>query len=222
MLNQVQLMLEKFQLLIQTNPQQVLYDVMMLPDNMFNYLFMELSLQMNLPPKQLMQYFSEAVRQQFHTTAIPEKSVTNNSTTQKKPMKEQFTEQKHRFAEALSQVLKEYGVDSNTADHKQICTQVDCCIQEHGQKRFWKSMQQIMPNKTVKQLRDYYSRSFQQVLYNCQISFEDKQILRKLIEIHPDERPTDIANIFMERFSGEERNYSHRNIVVYIINCKRK
>ncbi|CAL5987776.1 SANT/Myb_domain [Hexamita inflata] len=222
MQNQVQLLMQKIQNQIQVRPQPVLYDIMMLPDGMYEQFFADMSMQKNISIHNLKHDFSEAVRQQFHTTTIPEISVTNNSTAQKKPLKEQFAEQKHRFAEALSQVLKEYGIDTNTADHKQMCTQVDGCIQEHGQKKFWKSMQQLMPDKTVKQLRDYYSRSFQQVLYNCQISYEDKQVLRKLMATNSHERPSSIAHYFMEQYSGEGKNYSHRNIVVYIINSLRK
>ncbi|CAL5970531.1 Hypothetical_protein [Hexamita inflata] len=221
MKDQIQIILQRFQNLLQSKPQLVLYDVMMLPDNTYQYLFAELAMELNIPQNELKQFVSEVINEQFQTAVLQEQKV-NNNTVQKRTQKELFVEQKRRFAEILAQVLKEYNIQSNPADHKQMCTYVDICIQEHGQKRFWSTMNQLMPEKTVKQLRDYYTRSFQQVLYNCQLSFEDKQLLRKLMETYPHERPTDIADYFMEQISGEERNYSHRNIVVYIINSRRK
>ncbi|CAL6001004.1 SANT/Myb_domain [Hexamita inflata] len=226
MQNQIQLLLQIIKNKLQSKPQLVLYDVMMLPDNTYQYLFAELSMEMNIPQNELKQYYSEAVNQNFQTKLTPINSniLQSNgiSYIQKITQKELFAEQKRRFAEILAQVLKEYNIQSNPADHKQMCTYVDICIQEHGQKRFWTSMSQLMPEKTVKQLRDYYTRSFQQVLYNCQLSYDDKRVLKQLMQQYSQEQPTTIANHFMKHFSSEDNNYCHRNIVVYIINCRRK
>ncbi|CAL6076089.1 SANT/Myb_domain [Hexamita inflata] len=222
MQNQVHSLMQKFQQMLISNPKQVLYEIMMLPDGAYHYLLTEMSTQMSIPPNELKLHFSEAVTQQFRIIDFNKSHISNNGDIQKKSLKDQYAEQRHAFAKQLANVLQENNIISDTFDHKQMCIDVDTCIQEHGQKIFWKSMQKLIPYKTVKQLRDYYHRSFQQVLYNCHISFEDKQILQKLMNTYPSERPSSIAHHFMQEYAGEERGYSHRNIVVYIINSRRK
>ncbi|CAL6058658.1 Hypothetical_protein [Hexamita inflata] len=142
------------------------------------YLLTDTPQQIHTSLKDLKHQYSEVDTQQFNTTYDHGSSDNENNVIQKIPLREQFVEQKRRFAEILAQVLKEYNIQSK------MCTYVDICIQEHGQKRFWTSMNQLMPEKTVKQLRDNYHRSFQKVMYNTKISFDDKRILRKLIRMN--------------------------------------
>ncbi|CAL6005678.1 SANT/Myb_domain [Hexamita inflata] len=222
MKNQVNTLLNMFENFLQTEPQQVLFEVMMLPDNMYTYLFAQVSAQMNVAVSQLKCQFSAVVNENFHIKCQHSTTPSYDSCLKQKTVKQQYEEQKLQFAQKLGQVLAENKVSATVSDHKLLCSQVDSCIQECGQKKFWKSMQSRMPDKTVKQVRDYYHRSFQQVLYNCQISYEDKQVLQKLMAASPQERPTDIATHFLEICSNEVKNYSRRNIVVYIVNARRQ
>ncbi|CAL6049036.1 Hypothetical_protein [Hexamita inflata] len=143
--------------------------------------------------------------------------------TYKRALSQQFTEFQNSFAQSMKQVLREQSllhVDLEIHTEQELCACVNNHLKESGQKQFWKRMNELIPSKNIKQLREYYQKSFQRVLYENQIDYADKEVLRELIRKHQTESPTEIAGRFMQVCA--QKNYFKRNIVMYIINLKRK
>ncbi|CAL6081755.1 Hypothetical_protein [Hexamita inflata] len=143
--------------------------------------------------------------------------------TYKRALSQQFTEFQNSFAQSMKQVLREQSllhVDLEIHTEQELCACVNNHLKESGQKQFWKRMNELIPSKNIKQLREYYQKSFQRVLYENQIDYADKEVQRELIRKHQTESPTEIAGRFMQVCA--QKNYFKRNIVMYIINLKRK
>ncbi|CAL6049064.1 Hypothetical_protein [Hexamita inflata] len=140
--------------------------------------------------------------------------------TYQRAIKQEYVEFQQLFSQKLKEIILTYVPDAVITNDQELCIQINDYFKNSGQKYFWKQLNDQIPNKTSKQLREYYQKSFQRVLYDNSIDVEDKETLRQLIEQMPNDTPTSIANAFCE--VSRNKNYFKRNIVMYIINLKRK
>ncbi|CAL6012225.1 Hypothetical_protein [Hexamita inflata] len=223
------ILLSQFGNILHVRPEQVAYQVMMLPDTQYNMRFAQLSLDMNVDVNTLKQQFVEVAMTQLvnkQTRYLPEADSQENAGRKKvrqtyhRAIKQEYQQFQKLYAEKLFQVLRSADNTAVFTDDRELCSQVNEHLASHGQKTFWSSLQVLVPSKTVKQLREYYQKSFLRVLYDSQIDVQDKELLREMIESQREANPTDIANQFLEVCAN--KNYFKRNIVMYVINLKRK
>ncbi|CAL6107216.1 Hypothetical_protein [Hexamita inflata] len=228
-MNDTNSLLKQFGLLLNINPQQVVYQVMMLPDNQYHVRFAQLSLEMNVDMNILKDMFVEVAMNQLVNKQVNRLQEANSKEssgrkkvrqTYHRDIKPEYQQFQKLYAEKLFQVLRSRNQKAVFSDDRDICIQVNNHIANFGQKNFWHSLQTLLPSKTVKQLREYYQKSFMRVLYDNQIDVQDKELLRQIIEKQSETSPTAIANQFLQVCCN--KNYFKRNIVMYIINLRRK
>ncbi|CAL6110480.1 Nitrogen_fixation protein NifW [Hexamita inflata] len=223
------ILLSQFGSILHVRPEQVAYQVMMLPDAQYHTRFAQLSLELNVDVNTLKQQFVEVAMTQLvnkQTRYLPEADSQESAgkkkvrQTYQRAIKQEYQQFQQLYAEKLFQVLRSADGSAVFTNDRELCSQVNEHLASHGQKTFWASLQALMPSKTVKQLREYYQKSFLRVLYDSQIDVQDKELLREMIESQREASPTDIANQFLEVCAN--KNYFKRNIVMYVINLKRK
>ncbi|CAL6099292.1 Hypothetical_protein [Hexamita inflata] len=83
---------------------------------------------------------------------------------------------------------------------------------------FWKQLAELFLNKTTKQIRDYYNKAFQKVLYTQQLTVYDKANLHTLNQIWAEEPPAFIAKKFT--LVSEESGYFPQNVIMYVVNLR--
>ncbi|CAL6006490.1 Hypothetical_protein [Hexamita inflata] len=215
--------------LFNIRPELVAYHVMMLSDAHYNTTFVQVSVELNVDVNTLKQLFVQVVMQQLLIKQTKEEldADSRGSTEKKMPrqtyhrtVKQEFQEYQQLFSEKLCQVLQSGDKNASVTDDRDLCLKVNQHLINYEQKLFWQRLQTLIPHKTVKQLREYYQKSFQRVLYDDQIDARDKELLREMIDKQKDASPTNIANQFLEVYPN--RNYFKRSIVMYAINIKRK
>ncbi|CAL6113659.1 Hypothetical_protein [Hexamita inflata] len=221
--------LSQFGSLLNISPEHVAYQVMMLPDTQYHTRFAQLSLELNVDVNTLKKQFVEVAMAQLvikHVSCAPEADSQENAGRKKvrqtyhRDIKPEYQQFQKLYAEKLFQVLRSADNTAVFTDDRELCIQVNAHFTSLGQKTFWQHLQALIPHKTVKQLREYYQNSFLRVLYDNQIDVQDKELLREMIESQREASPTDIANQFLEVCAN--KNYFKRNIVMYVINLKRK
>ncbi|CAL5991825.1 SANT/Myb_domain [Hexamita inflata] len=225
----------QFGLILHSRPEHVVLQVMMLPDTHYNLIFAQVSLQLNTDLNTLKKLFIKvATRQLFVKFSMQSKFIKQSLTTQihgeidnnkgrqtyQHAVKQEFKQFQQLFTEKLIQVLRYYNTKAEFSDNNDVCIKVNLHIAIYGQKQFWKHLQTHIPQKTAKQLREYYQKSFQRILYENHISAQDKQILCEMIKSQQNATPTDIANQFLNICNNQ--NYFKRSIVMYVINQKRR
>ncbi|CAL6110456.1 Hypothetical_protein [Hexamita inflata] len=223
------ILLSQFGSLLNIRPEQVAYQVMMLPDAQYNMRFAQVSLELNVDVNTLKQQFVEVAMAQLvnkHASCAPEAGSQESAGKKKvrqmyhRDIKPEYQQFQKLYAEKLFQVLQSRNQKAVFSDDRDICIQVNNHIANFGQKNFWHNLQTLIPHKTVKQLREYYQKSFMRVLYDSHIDVQDKELLREMIEKQSETSPTELANQFLE--VCQNKNYFKRNIVMYVINIKRK
>ncbi|CAL5988648.1 Hypothetical_protein [Hexamita inflata] len=124
------------------------------------------------------------------------------------------------FTIALKQVLnKLYQIDIQEYSEKDVCLFLNTNLKTSDKTTFWQEVTQQIQGKTNKQIQDYYCHSYQTVIYDRQLSNQDKTILRYLNEFWNYQRPAFVADKFLEMVN--EKNYFKHNIIMYIINLRR-
>ncbi|CAL6001617.1 Hypothetical_protein [Hexamita inflata] len=207
---------------------KIAIQVMLLPDHVFKQLFVHLSFPMNINSEQLIKLFVDHVimRQLWRGQ--------NNyiCTLQLKPQEHRFKlactrtkaqvyqQFQDRFATALKYVLYKQIISHTCKDYSDLCKQTNTYFLHHNQMVFWKHVNQLIPERSCKQLRDYYQKSFLRNMYVECISGNDKIILCNLVDHMTNSKPSQIADKFLE-LVGQSK-YFKRNVVMYIVNRKGK
>ncbi|CAL6043025.1 Hypothetical_protein [Hexamita inflata] len=222
------LLLSQFENLLNVSPEQVAYQVMMLPDNQYDIAFAQVSMELNVDVNTLKQQFVEVAMEQLvikHVSCAPEADSQENAgkkkvrQTYQRAIKQEYQQFQKLYAEKLFQVLRSADNTAVFTNDRELCIQVNAHFTSFGQKNFWHNLQALIPNKTVKQLREYYQKSFMRVLYDNQIDVRDKELLREIIDNQKNASPTDIAIQFQN--VCQNKNYFQRTIVMYVINMRR-
>ncbi|CAL5992091.1 Hypothetical_protein [Hexamita inflata] len=203
--------------------QATVYDLMMLPDNAYSFLISTLSFEHNVN--------TTCIHQQIQIMATRLLAIPHKASESVKPIvaEEQIEPtSKHQrissfqqlFRQTITEVLYRYDKSVEVKDDVQLCSQVNQLFDRSGKIQFWQQVQGVIPDKTVKQLREYYSKSFQRILFCKSIDCQDKLLLRGLVNQLGDKKPSEIAHRFQELAAN--KNYFQRNIIMYIINLKRR
>ncbi|CAL5972238.1 Hypothetical_protein [Hexamita inflata] len=229
-MNNIQRLLKsQLQKQLSIGPDLVTLNVMTLQNVNYQQCFAEASSVLNVDMFQLQQAFKEIVMNEL---------VNRQSQVQQEPNQEDknfFIDQnqywgtnnrvndrlqfKILFEQTLNQVLFQ-----NTAQQdmtcEELCQRVDLHLQNSNRKYFWSRVQQLIPFKSEKQLREYYQKSFQRAMYTEFNDEEDKKLIKNLLEKEPNKR----ASVLADEFLGvcKCKTYFKRSVVMFIINLKRK
>ncbi|CAL5977526.1 Hypothetical_protein [Hexamita inflata] len=99
-------------------------------------------------------------------------------------------------------------------DDKEICQFINTKIKLNEKTLFWKQVVELSDGKTSKQIQDYYHHTYQNVMFDKQLSISDKQTLRQLSAFWKDEKPTYVSGKFLEMSPGNA--YFKHNITMYV------
>ncbi|CAL5988372.1 SANT/Myb_domain [Hexamita inflata] len=121
---------------------------------------------------------------------------------------------------ALAQVCRDFGkaVSSDISD-RELCLLVNKTVEADSTQQFWNRVASMVPSKTKKQLYDFFRTCFSKVLFDAQISREDKLAIEQLNQARPEMKPAALAELFLEE-SG--RNLLKHNVVMQFVNLRRQ
>ncbi|CAL5988680.1 SANT/Myb_domain [Hexamita inflata] len=200
--------------------QSLIYSILMLDNDQFDLFWLSFSHYTNIPVQEL--------KCAFNTLAT---NILSNNYTQeldsfqfRKSVYRQQSQSVIQFRNLFTGVLKRvlnvfFKTDLNKSSEKEICLFLNANVKMSDKTAFWKEVAQYINGKTNKQIQDYYCHSYQNVIYDRQLSTQDKNILRYLNEFWQDQRPVFVADKFLEMTS--EKDYFKHNIIMYIINVRR-
>ncbi|CAL5977552.1 Hypothetical_protein [Hexamita inflata] len=127
---------------------------------------------------------------------------------------------RQQFTSWLKSVLKiTRDLNFDEMDDKEICQFINTKIKLNEKTLFWKQVVELSDGKTSKQIQDYYHHTYQNVMFDKQLSISDKQTLRQLSAFWKDEKPTYVSGKFLEMSPGN--TYFKHNITMYVINLRR-
>ncbi|CAL5993585.1 Hypothetical_protein [Hexamita inflata] len=153
----------------------------------------------------------------INTSEEPTISLINS--IQKRKTQKSSSQKIDMFADACKQSLQLLNKTVQISDHKQLCNVIDLCITSKNQQKFWTSVQSMIPEKSVTQLREYYQKSFSRIKYEQTISFEDKVILKQLSSQMIESKPSQVVNYFTKQYP--KNMYFKRMLVMFIFNCRK-
>lgn len=121
---------------------------------------------------------------------------------------------------ALAEVCRDFGkaVPSDISD-RELCLLVNKTVEADSTQQFWNRVASMVPSKTKKQLYDFFRTCFSKVLFDAQISREDKLAIEQLNQARPDMKPAALAELFLEE-SG--RNLLKHDVVMQFVNLRRQ
>ncbi|CAL5971355.1 Hypothetical_protein [Hexamita inflata] len=220
-MNQIQTMLkQQLQKQLQSGPDLLSYNVMMLSDDAYKICFVNASLELNLSINTLHITFQDIAMLELI-------SQDHLSLRQTVPQYQRLDNRSQRhidfqslFKQSIQEVLKDYGLGSSSKNSQELCKQVNLCLELINKQIFWNQLQQMIPEKTGKQLREYYQKTFSRVMYEDLTDEDDRQLLIRIYQNDPNKRAALIANEFMQ--VCKHKNYFKRSITMTIINLKRK
>ncbi|CAL5983296.1 Hypothetical_protein [Hexamita inflata] len=209
---------------------KVSIQVMMLPEQIFQQLFIQLGLEFQEPSIELIKlFFDQIVMMNLVTPLCYKNNVTLNLLT-KEPKFRQITSNtqsassinfQKRFAAALAETLiSKTGETLNFQTNDQLCKAVNQYFKQHNQVEFWSIVGNLISEKNCQQLRDYYQKSFQKCMFQECISVQDKSLLCKFIDQMTGQKPSEVAQRFLQIVGINK--YFKRNIIMYVVNRRQK
>ncbi|CAL5971028.1 Hypothetical_protein [Hexamita inflata] len=208
---------------------RVAIQVMMLPNHLFQQLFVQISMELKSTPTELIKIFFDKIAMKHLVVTC---SYVNISLKldEKQPKFKQSTPRaqsassldfQSRFGAALTIALTQAQQKTvSFQNNAQLCKAVNHHFLLYGQVDFWKKVSRLITDKNEQQLKDYYQKSFLRLMFQECISETDKILLCQLISQMDDQKPSIIANRFLEEVGTDK--YFKRNIVMYIVNRKLK
>ncbi|CAL6039087.1 Hypothetical_protein [Hexamita inflata] len=193
---------------------QIVEKVLSLPNQLFIRLLVQLSFALNVEYNSLLNYFNTQIAPNIIQKSMHKFKFTQTRT---QPANQIFF--KLMFSQALKTVLQSIFSQSVSFDgDAHLCQYVNEHFKMNGQVDFWIKMKGIIPEKSERQLREYYQKSFQRCMYLECISEPDKEFLCNLIDKMQGQKPA--ADRFFSVVGTEK--YFKRNVVMYVINRKSK
>ncbi|CAL6084135.1 Hypothetical_protein [Hexamita inflata] len=209
----------------QTNLEyNVALQVMLLPDQLFERLFVQLSLEFNVSSAELTKIFFDKIIMKnlmLPSSYLKVELKGANSHQFKQTTRTQSVQSldfQNKFAAALREALT--PSKEEFLDNSQLCKAVNQHILLNGQVDFWKKVGIIVTQKNERQLREYYQKSFLRFMYHECISGQDKVLLCQFIDQMNGQKPSLIVDRFFEVVGTTK--YFKRNVIMYVVNRKQK
>ncbi|CAL5971220.1 SANT/Myb_domain [Hexamita inflata] len=99
----------------------------------------------------------------------------------------------------------------------EICAKVNSFIEKDIHQRFWNKVASMIPAKTKKQIYDFYHNQFSRSMYS-NVTKEEQEMISQLNAEYPNEKPSAVAQIFLER---TQKNILKRDIIMRLVNLRR-
>ncbi|CAL6059084.1 Hypothetical_protein [Hexamita inflata] len=109
--------------------------------------------------------------------------------------------------------------DISKLDNTQLCVYVNQFLKNYPKQQFWTMLSELIAGKTARQLYDYYTNSFSKFLFSGQLSTEDKVVIRLLNEKMLNQKPSEVAQAFLDKW--ETQQYFKHNIIMYVVNLRK-
>ncbi|CAL6003602.1 SANT/Myb_domain [Hexamita inflata] len=214
-----------------SDPSSTIYQVLILPDAVYNQLFCQLSFDMNLKIEAIhLLFISMSTKYLYivrpHSNELYELKQSINNQTQSlqsqnmndKVKKQQndkvpLSEFKIQFLETVQKIMREFESSVDQMTNKQLSQSLIQYFQAHGQNHFWEQVQNVINYKTKLQLKEYFQKSFQQCQYE-KISDIDKNRIKELVRIMPQSKPSEIADAFFNQIGNQQ--YFRRKVIMFI------
>ncbi|CAL5988248.1 Hypothetical_protein [Hexamita inflata] len=126
---------------------------------------------------------------------------------------------KKHIRNALVQVVNQYStkIESSLLD-KDLCIIVNKIVENDTTQKFWNKVATLVPSKSKKQIYDFYHTSFSKALFDQQVSREDRDLIIQLNQKHPNEKPSTLAAMFLEKTG---KLILKHIIIMYFVNLRR-
>ncbi|CAL6040502.1 Hypothetical_protein [Hexamita inflata] len=145
------------------------------------------------------------------------KCFRSSVTRQKSYQQTQF---QNLFALSIKKlILMQTNKDIDQLENTQLCVYVNQFLKNYPKQQFWTMLSELIAGKTARQLYDYYTNSFSKFLYSGQLSTEDKTALRALNEQMADQKPSVVAQRFLDTFQTQQ--YFKHNVIMYVVNLRK-
>ncbi|CAL5977102.1 Hypothetical_protein [Hexamita inflata] len=148
-----------------SEPQIIVYQVMMLPDCQYNFLFSTLTSELNIKVSTIYEIFTQITNKCltinpkccFHK-AQQQSGKINVADSQKCniPTLSQF---KLEFSQTLRKFIRNYA-QTNCNTDKELCKYLSVYFSVHNENQFWERVHYDIPYKTSQQLKQYFQKSF--------------------------------------------------------------
>ncbi|CAL6032700.1 Hypothetical_protein [Hexamita inflata] len=120
---------------------------------------------------------------------------------------------------ALVKVCSELNSSiTETVSDKELCHFVNDVVEKDVSQQFWNRVTTFFPEKSKKQLYDFYRNSFQKAIYDADMSVDDKLLLEALNLQKPALKPAILAQEFIEKTG---KSLLKHNVVMQVVNLRR-
>ncbi|CAL6007174.1 Hypothetical_protein [Hexamita inflata] len=208
------------------DPLVIVYQVMMLPNNQYNFLFYKLALELNLQISTIHKLFIQLSQRYLivHDQTLSTLNHTLQASQQFQKSKEAENIQKTKipasqfkleFSQTLRKLINDVKIEQRTdkMTDKQLCQYLTQYFTAHNQKIFWERVNTAIPYKTSLQLKQYFQKSFTKCIYedinNCV-----KYSIKELTLAMPQSKPSEIVDIFFT--NNENIVYFRREVLMLV------
>ncbi|CAL5992325.1 Hypothetical_protein [Hexamita inflata] len=182
--------------LLNTGPDMITYEVMMLQNISYYRCFVTASFALNIDIYDLLQTFKEIVMNELVQQKLYPKLNQQLLIKDENIKVNDRTIFKLQFEQSAKEVLfrNQRLQNMNCED---LCRYINQYLELNNNKLFWNQIQQLIPYKSEKQLREYYQKSFQRVMFTEFTDDEDKQFLKQMLENKPNKPAAQLADEFL-------------------------
>ncbi|CAL5970869.1 Hypothetical_protein [Hexamita inflata] len=145
---------------------------------------------------QIQTYYNDLQLQEqhFYSEQVQRKLIKRKRTTDK------VLQTKILIKQALIQVCSEYKKPiTDQCSDKELCQLVNHIVGKDSSQTFWNKVCVHIPQKTKKQIYDFYHSSFSKALFDENIDIQDKQLIQQLSNKYTDKKPAELAEIFLKQ-----------------------
>ncbi|CAL6064526.1 Hypothetical_protein [Hexamita inflata] len=199
--------------------QFLIYSITVLDDVAYSHFWSQLSAFSEIPQNTLKTLF-QPLQTHYLTTNITSAPTIDFKFRKSVNRKQSavIIQNKLEFRTNLKAILKRFFNSSfEHYDDKELCEFLNINLKTGDKTEFWSEMGAIQ-NKTSKQTQDYYHHTFQNALFQNQLSIKDKSDLKNLSCFWKNQTPTFVAKKFMEM---NQQEYFKHNVIMYVINLRR-
>ncbi|CAL5998757.1 Hypothetical_protein [Hexamita inflata] len=205
----------------------IIYNVMTLSETMYNFLFCQLSFDLNVKLETIRKLFTDLSTKYLY---LSKRSLDSQSQSQNEfqiisrqkiniqSNKVPLSQFKQQFSESVKTIIMEFDDSANNMTDKEVCQVLKYYFQQHDQNLFWERVQKSIAYKTKLQLKEYFQKSYQQCQYE-NISEQDKQKIVALTRTMPKSKPSEIVDAFFNEIG--DKIYFRRKVLMFVQYLKR-
>ncbi|CAL5988294.1 Hypothetical_protein [Hexamita inflata] len=138
----------------------------------------------------------------------------------KKKTTEKVVQNSQILREALIIVLESMSISINPLiSDKDLALLTNKAVNHDSRLQFWNLVAAQIPNKSKKQLYDFYHNSFSKALFELNFTSNDKRIIFQINKKNPELKPAQLAEIFLQKTG---RNFLKRDVIMQFVSLRRQ